>query len=222
MTKRFLMAVSCAVFAVSTVTAQEARSPKPADNGPSLETTMKFIEDKLNEQDALHFAVYTHDNGSGQDSAAEWSFDLTNFHFDSAKCLLGGHFKSTFSADGGTAKQRGANSEGDSVHAVQAIKKVLVVPAGDWWAQELANQGHPMTTAHIEPQLFVLSMGRYRHSPEDRCTRDGKQIGCPEPELIEQVGYTWIFRDEDTADRVAKALVHAIELCGRGSQPEPF
>jgi hypothetical protein len=31
MTKRFLMAVSCAVFAVSTVTAQKARSPKPAD-----------------------------------------------------------------------------------------------------------------------------------------------------------------------------------------------
>jgi hypothetical protein len=30
------------------------------------------------------------------------------------------------------------------------------------------------------------------------------------------------FRDEDTADRVAKAFVHAIELCGGGSKPELF
>jgi hypothetical protein len=30
------------------------------------------------------------------------------------------------------------------------------------------------------------------------------------------------FRDEETADRVAKALVHAVELCGGGSKPEPF
>jgi hypothetical protein len=30
------------------------------------------------------------------------------------------------------------------------------------------------------------------------------------------------FRDEDAANRVAKALVHAVELCGGGSKPELF
>jgi hypothetical protein len=30
------------------------------------------------------------------------------------------------------------------------------------------------------------------------------------------------FRDEETANRVAKAMIHAIELCGGGSKPEPF
>ncbi len=30
------------------------------------------------------------------------------------------------------------------------------------------------------------------------------------------------FRDEDAANRVAKAMIHAIELCGGGSAPEPF
>jgi hypothetical protein len=79
-----------------------------------------------------------------------------------------------------------------------------------------------MTTAHIEPQLFILSLERYRHSPGDRCTKDGKAIDCPEPELIDQLGHTWILRDEDTANRLAKALVHAVELCGGGSKPEPF
>lgn len=33
---------------------------------------------------------------------------------------------------------------------------------------------------------------------------------------------TWSFHDEDTANRVAKAVVHAIETCGGGSAPEPF
>ncbi len=33
---------------------------------------------------------------------------------------------------------------------------------------------------------------------------------------------TWSFRDEETANRVAKAMVHAAELCGGGRKPEPF
>jgi hypothetical protein len=33
---------------------------------------------------------------------------------------------------------------------------------------------------------------------------------------------SFIFRDEQTADRVAKAMVHAVELCGGGAKPEPF
>jgi hypothetical protein len=30
------------------------------------------------------------------------------------------------------------------------------------------------------------------------------------------------FFDEQLANRVAKALVHAVERCGGGSKPEPF
>jgi hypothetical protein len=30
------------------------------------------------------------------------------------------------------------------------------------------------------------------------------------------------FTDADLADRVVKALTHAVELCGDGSKPEPF
>ena len=33
---------------------------------------------------------------------------------------------------------------------------------------------------------------------------------------------SWYFTDEDVANRVAKAIVHAGELCGGGSKPEPF
>jgi hypothetical protein len=33
---------------------------------------------------------------------------------------------------------------------------------------------------------------------------------------------TFRFTDANLADRVAKAMVHAVELCGGGSKPEPF
>jgi hypothetical protein len=32
----------------------------------------------------------------------------------------------------------------------------------------------------------------------------------------------WFFVDEDVANRVAKAMLHAVELCGGGAKPEPF
>jgi CRISPR/Cas system CMR subunit Cmr6 (Cas7 group RAMP superfamily) len=31
-----------------------------------------------------------------------------------------------------------------------------------------------------------------------------------------------LFSDEQMANRVAKAMVHAVELCGGGGKPEPF
>jgi len=33
---------------------------------------------------------------------------------------------------------------------------------------------------------------------------------------------SFVFFDEQLANRMAKAMVHAVELCGGGSEPEPF
>jgi len=49
--KRCLTMISCALLAASAALAQEKKDapppPKPVDNGPGLEVTMKFIQDKL-------------------------------------------------------------------------------------------------------------------------------------------------------------------------------
>src|SRR5271170_353084 len=49
--KRCLIIIGCAVLAASVASAQEREDvqppPKPEDNGPSLEVTMKFIKEKL-------------------------------------------------------------------------------------------------------------------------------------------------------------------------------
>lgn len=54
----------------------------------------------------------------------------------------------------------------------------------------------------------------------------GTRSGCfPGPNLLE-VGppraHEFLFHDEEMANRVAKAMLHAVELCGGGSKPEPF
>jgi hypothetical protein len=47
--KRCLIMIGCAVLAASVALAQEKKDlpPPPADNGPSLEITMKFIQEKF-------------------------------------------------------------------------------------------------------------------------------------------------------------------------------
>jgi hypothetical protein len=50
--RRYLITMFCMTLAISTALAQEktpmAPPPKPADEGPSLEATMKFIQEKMN------------------------------------------------------------------------------------------------------------------------------------------------------------------------------
>ena len=44
-----------------------APPPKPADEGPSLEVTMKFMEDKLNDVGALNLVVYSQGEAVGKE-----------------------------------------------------------------------------------------------------------------------------------------------------------
>jgi hypothetical protein len=47
-------------------------APKPAAEEPSLEETMKLIQDKLNDVGPMNFAEYIHDN------ASRWGRAVTN------------------------------------------------------------------------------------------------------------------------------------------------
>lgn len=66
--------------------------------------------------------------------------------------------------------------------------------------KELATAaGHPSWSARIDPPVFVLKVRRTNKRVND-----------------------FDFFDEQLTNRVAKAMVHAVELCGGGSKPEPF
>jgi len=59
--KRCMMTVCFTALAVSAALAQEKKTvpppPKPADEGPSLEVTMKFIQDKMNDHGTVGYVV---------------------------------------------------------------------------------------------------------------------------------------------------------------------
>lgn len=61
-----ILALILATASVVSIDAQQnvPPPPKPPDNGPSLEVTMKFIQDKMNEQGRVGYA-YTQSNLNG-------------------------------------------------------------------------------------------------------------------------------------------------------------
>jgi len=64
------------------------------------------------------------------------------------------------------------------------------------------------------------------HSVHERYTEKEKKLFFPGKTVHLTDGdfgnMFWYFLDEDVANRIAKAMVHAVELCGGGSKPEPF
>lgn len=99
------------------------------------------------------------------------------------------------------------------------VAKLEVLSSGDY-----KHRVNPAETFQDDPAYFELvlymSSGRSvaRHIETVPSNRRGKTIESDES--IQE--FALHFRDEDAANRVAKAMIHAIELCGGGSQPEPF
>ena len=88
------LAVSLAGGMALTLCAQQADvpPPKPADNAPSLAATMQFIQDKMNEQGKISYALYTHDNSNGEDwPVYQISIEATNFIANPATCRITWH-----------------------------------------------------------------------------------------------------------------------------------
>jgi hypothetical protein len=80
---------------------------------------------------------------------------------------------------------------------LKQIQEIVLMPKDQAKQREAAKGGHPEFGFKIDPPVFVLLV----NSPK--------------------VNVGFEFYDETLADRVSKALQHAVELCGGGNQ-EPF
>jgi hypothetical protein len=209
-----------AVLAQGAAPAEQPPAAAPAGSSPSLAETMQYIQNKLNEQGRFNFALYTHDNQSGEDATAQFSFEITNVVSSATDCSLSYKVKVTSSQQGA----RGAtttNADSTAFMSMKSMKAIQVMAADYWWNQEMADEGTPAKTAQVQPGYFLLSRGPA--SKGGTCTRNGKPIACPDPTVYDRLALTLNFRDEDIVNRVAKAMMHAVELCGGGQKsPEPF
>jgi hypothetical protein len=191
--KRRPTTIFFAVLVVSAALAQQTKTvspaPKPADEGPSLRETMKFIQDKLNDVGPVNFAQYVHDSATGVDSThVQLKIERTNAVADSGACRISYHHK--VGADGSL------NPGSDSWFPLNAVVDVAVIPL-----EQLVERAsrHPAYDTKVDPPVFVIRVRGPNKKHSD-----------------------FFFVDEQMANRVAKAMVHAVELCGGGNKPESF
>jgi hypothetical protein len=164
--------------------------PKPADDGPSLADTMKFIEDKLTERSRVNFITYVHDNVQGNDWTISRTTELTNLRATPGTCRIDFHW---------LLKERDKTPQDlDVWFLLKAVREIVVLPLEQRYKTVDAEQGNPGLSTRVDPPVTVVVVKR----------ADG-------------VSHEFDFYDETLANRVAKALVHAVELCGGGSK-DPF
>ncbi len=89
-------------------------------------------------------------------------------------------------------------SEGDYGFDFHQVQTVKISTLEEFYATQDAKAGHPQYTSQMHPEVYTL--------------------------LVIRGNGTWNeieFYDQDQATRVAKAVMHAVDLCG-GGQKSPF
>src|ERR1039458_6594273 len=214
-----------AVMAQGATPADSQSVPAPADSGPSLAKSLKFIQDKVNQQGSIAYSESMIDASTGKDVGTSFQFSQGSqvVVVDPAGGLSLQETTSVVLSGFGSVTSNGTTTWQVNF---KDVDKLEVQNSSDYKhnaAPAFVYQDTPLfyeLVVHLAPGKTV----RY-HSRMTVCTTGviiHKQ-SCKPTESDTNVGvFALHFRDEETADRVAKAMIHAIELCGGGSQPEPF
>ena len=211
------------VFGIGIASSGQQSAPpstKPTDSGPTLAATMQFIQEKLSEQDQVGWAETISNNGMIQRRIAQ----LSDVMADPAACTLytTETVDSTIDLPKGKVLKPGVTAndlhtrtlETDTTSFKQ-VEKITVEKLQDITNQAYAEAAHPEITVNVTPLVFYVKLWASNavfnvHTS----TTKGKQPTVEKDTTSKINGLS--FRDEDTANRVAKAMIHAMELCGGG------
>jgi hypothetical protein len=200
---------------------QGAPTPaKPAGSGPTLAATMQFIQEKLSEQGQVGWAETINNNGMTQRRIAQ----VSDVMADPAACTLytTETIDSTIDLPKGKVLKPGVTVDDLHTHTLETdttsfkqIEKITVEKMQDITNQVYAEAAHPEISVTVTPPVFFVKLWASNavftiHTS----TTKGKQATVEKDTTSKTNGLG--FRDEDTANRVAKAMIHAMELCGGG------
>jgi hypothetical protein len=161
-----------------------ARAPAGSkSNGPTLEFTMEYIQDKLISRGILSYKVSLHDTATGKDWSYEFIDKLSGTYANPSTCQIGFHWKQTRSGEAVTDKETYLDLSGGAKADVLTMDQYLTASA--------AKSGHDSWSTKVSPNLFVLHITKSDNTESN-----------------------FVFPDEDNANHLAKALMHAAELCG--------
>ncbi|MGB9406461.1 MAG: hypothetical protein WCA89_02930 [Terracidiphilus sp.] len=164
----------------------------PTTSGPSLAETMQFIQDKLNDIGKVTFVAFLQNANDGSTTPAIITNEISNVVADQNQCRISYHQKTMY----GSSTYKDENR----VFSLRDVQEIVIKPFEQANNEYLAKTGNPtIITTSTNPPATELSAHR-PHGEEN----------------------FFLFTDATLADRVAKAMIHAVELCGGGSKPEPF
>ena len=166
-------------------------SAAQAGSSPSLQDTMQFIQEKLSQLGTINYAAYNHDN-SGQYSDWITQFSTTLTNVVADAAACKISFHEKRTKDGSVT------SDADFGFILGEMQDVVVKPR----AEVLKAKKHQRRPSHL--------------GCEDRSP--GLDAGARRNDNGEFLFY---FFDVDLANRVARAMNHAVALCG-GGKKEPF
>jgi len=165
--------------------------PPLRGDAASLKDTMKFLQDKL--PGKVNFIIYPHNNVAGTDlPSIKRSIEVSNMSADTDRCRIGYHVR----IDNG--KNTNNIVEKDNEIFLKQVREITLIPLDQLLQRTDAEAGHPERSAKVDPPIFVVVVKNDANA-----------------------SLLFRFYEDTLADRVSKAMQHAVELCGGGNS-EPF
>jgi hypothetical protein len=179
---------SVVLFSITAVAQQPVPAPpKPATGGPTLAATMQLIQKEMNTVGRLSFVVHLYDQVEGN-GASKYIEERSKVVADPVTCTIRYHWWKSIHGDV-------VNDEdvSFSFRDVLSIAMMSIDQAEKKQYEQEKAYPEEKQTLHMEfvPQMYVVIM---RNAEDD----------------VEGFG----FIDKKQAERVAKAMSHAVELCG--------
>jgi hypothetical protein len=165
--------------------------PTPAGSGPSLEVTMQFLQEKLSDIGKVTFLSYTHNTRNSSDTSETDSNEVSNVVANASECHITYHWKVVMDGRLDQDKEAGFH--------LRDVQDIVIKPYAQYQTELDASLGNPyLLTPSTSPTISALLVRR-----------------------AHGVYNLFPITDADMADRIAKALTHAVELCGGGNK-SPF
>ncbi len=191
---RIVFVMCSATLICAPALAQTAALPphRSADSGPSLAYTLKFIQDKIAENGKMSFVSYAHDNSPNPGFLSIKGPTDGRAHFIFEESNVVAHPDAcVISYHVKTIKDGTKAADNDWEIPFKLIQRVMVMTLDQRAIVKNAAFTVPSLDSRSDPPLYVLIAQR-----------------------TGGVTNTVYFTDEDTANRVANAMIHAAELCG--------
>jgi hypothetical protein len=144
-----------ALVSMSLAIAQDVPPPPPMrGEAASLKDTMRFLQDKL--PGKVNYMMYRHDNITGADVRAKFTFEVWNVSADADQCGIDDHWRITLNEK--------IKPDEDALVNLKQVREVVVISLDQADQQAAAKNGHPEWSFKIDPPIFSV-----------RAKRDGGQ-----------------------------------------------